>query len=120
MRVTSAVARKKKHNKIHKLTKGYWGARSRWYRIAKEAVARAGRYAYIARRLKKRDFRALWILRINAACRLAGLTYSQFIFRMKKKGIKLNRKILSSLAINDPAAFNSLVEKVKDNAKKEV
>ena len=114
MRVTSSVARKKKHNKIHKLSKGYWGARSKWHKIAKEAVARAHRYAYISRRLKKRDFRALWIVRINAACRLSGLTYSQFISKMKEKGIELNRKILADLAIKDPYAFNSLVEKVKE------
>ena len=120
MKVKLAVARKKKHNKIHKLSKGYWGARSRWYKIAKEAVARAGRYAYIGRKLKKRDFRALWIIRINAACRLSGLTYSQFISQMKKKGIELNRKILADLAIKDPSAFNSLVEKVKEYAKKEI
>jgi large subunit ribosomal protein L20 len=114
MRVALAVARKKKHNKIHKLSKGFWGARSRWYKIAKEAVARAHRYAYISRRLKKRDFRALWIVRVNAACRLSGLTYSQFISKMKEKGIELNRKILAELAIKDPSAFNSLVEKVKE------
>jgi large subunit ribosomal protein L20 len=113
MRITSAVSRRKRHKKIRKLTKGYWGARHRWYKIAKEAVMRAGQYAYIHRRLKKRDFRRLWILRINAAVRAYGLSYSKFISLLKEKGITLNRKLLADIAVRDPEGFAKIVEEAK-------
>jgi len=94
--------------------KGYYGAKSRLYRIATEAVDKAFQYAYKDRKAKKREFRALWNIRINAAARAFGLTYSQFISRLKKANITLNRKALADLAYNDPSAFGQLVEKVKN------
>lgn len=113
MRVKSSVVKRKRHNKVHKLTKGYWGARSRWYRLAKEASVKAGVYAYCHRRLRKREMRRLWILRINNAVRAYNLTYSRFMHMLLKKGIEINRKILADMAIKDKTAFSSLVEKVK-------
>jgi large subunit ribosomal protein L20 len=100
-RVKGALATRKRRNKVLKLAKGYWGGKSRLFRTAKEAVYKSGQYAYIGRRLKKRDFRRLWITRISAAAKL------------KKAGITLNRKMLSELAINDPAGFATLCEKAK-------
>ncbi len=104
---------RRRRKKILKRAKGYYGAKSRLYRVATEAVDRALRYAYRDRRVRKREFRSLWIIRINAACRALGLTYSQFISRLKKANISLNRKMLADMAYNDPSAFNQLVEKVK-------
>ncbi len=109
-RAATNVAHKKKVNKIHKLTKGYWGARSRWYKLAKEAVTRAGVYAYRDRKVRKREFRSLWIIRINAAVEEHGLSYSKFIHGLKKMGSELNRKILADLAVRDNQAFAKLVE----------
>ncbi|MBQ2752190.1 MAG: 50S ribosomal protein L20, partial [Oscillospiraceae bacterium] len=91
----------------------YWGGKSRLFRTAKEAVMKSGRYAYIGRKQRKRDFRKLWITRISAACRMNGMNYSTFMDGLKKAGITLNRKMLSEIAIADPAAFASLVEKAK-------
>ncbi|MEW6102676.1 MAG: 50S ribosomal protein L20 [bacterium] len=113
MRVKSSVTKRKRHNKIHKLTKGYWGARKNWYKLAKEATVKAGTYAYSHRRLRKRQMRRLWILRINIALRLYGLTYSKFINMLLKKGIELNRKILADMAVKDKEGFKQLIERVK-------
>jgi len=96
-----------------KLAKGYWGAKSKQYRAATEQVARSLRYAYTGRKLRKRDFRRLWITRINAAARLNGMSYSTFINGLKKQNIEVNRKMLADLAVNDPAGFAKLVEIAK-------
>ena len=112
-RIKGALATRKRRNKTLKLAKGYWGGKSRLFKNAKEAVWKSGQYAYISRRLKKRDFRKLWIARINAACKMNGTNYSTFINGLKKANIGLNRKMLSEIAINDPAAFTALVEKAK-------
>lgn len=112
-RVKGALATRKRRNKVLKLAKGYWGGKSKLFKTAKEAVWKSGQYAYISRRLKKRDFRRLWITRISAACKLNDMNYSTFINGLKKADIALNRKMLSEIAINDPAAFTSLCEKAK-------
>ena len=112
-RVKRAVTAQKKKRKIMKLAKGYFGAKSKQYRAASEQVRRSLRYAYIGRKLKKRDFRRLWIARINAAARLNGLSYSRLMNGLKVAGIDINRKMLSELAINDPAAFTALAEQAK-------
>ena len=112
-RVKGALATRKRRNKTLKLAKGYWGGKSRLFKTAKEAVWKSGQYAYISRRLKKRDFRRLWITRISAACKLNNMNYSTFINGLKKAGITLNRKMLSEIAINDSAAFTLLCEKAK-------
>ena len=112
-RVKGAMATRKRRNKVLKLAKGYWGGKSRLFKTAKEAVRKSGQYAYICRRLKKRNFRKLWIARINAACKMNGTNYSTFINGLKKANIGLNRKMLSEIAINDPAGFTALVEKAK-------
>lgn len=112
-RIKGALATRKRRNKTLKLAKGYWGGKSRLFKTAKEAVWKSGQYAYISRRLKKRDFRRLWITRISAACKMNGTNYSTFINGLKKADIGLNRKMLSEIAINDPAAFTALVEKAK-------
>lgn len=112
-RVKRAVNAHKKRRKILKLAKGYVGARSKKYRIANETVMRALRFAYIGRKLRKRDFRKLWISRINAAARSNGISYSKLINGLKLSGIEINRKMLSELAINDAAAFSKLVETAK-------
>ncbi len=112
-RVKGALATRKRRNKTLKLAKGYWGGKSRLFKTAKEAVWKSGQYAYISRRLKKRDFRRLWITRISAGCKLNDMNYSTFINGLKKADIALNRKMLSEIAINDPAAFTSLCEKAK-------
>jgi large subunit ribosomal protein L20 len=104
---------RRRRKKILDKAKGYYGAKSRLYRIATEAVDKAMQYAYRDRKNKKREFRALWNIRINAAVRSFGLTYSQFISGLKKANIALNRKVLADMAYNDPSAFNQLVEKVK-------
>ncbi len=112
-RIKRAVNAQKKRRKVMKLAKGYWGAKSKQYRAAKEQVRRSLRYAYIGRRLRKRDFRRLWITRINAAARLNGMSYSTFINGLKKQNVEINRKMLADLAVNDPAGFAKLVEIAK-------
>ena len=112
-RVKGAMATRKRRNKTLKLAKGYWGAKSKHFKMAKEAVMKSGNYAYVGRRLKKRDFRKLWITRISAACKLNGMNYSTFMNGLKKAGITLNSKMLSEIAINDAAGFTALTEKAK-------
>ena len=113
-RIKRAVNAHKKRRKVLKLAKGYWGAKSKQYRTASEQVRRSLRYAYEGRKMRKRDFRRLWITRINAACRLNGMSYSTFINGLKKKNIEVNRKMLADLAVNDAAAFPQLVEIAKE------
>ena len=117
MRIKRAVNAVKKRRKILKLARGYFGGRSKRYRVAREAVMKAQLYAYIGRKNKKRDFRALWIARINAAARMNGLSYSKFMFGLKKAGIELNRKVLAEIAYSDATAFTALAEKAKANLK---
>ena len=112
-RIKRSVNALKKRRKVMKLAKGYWGAKSKQYRAASEQVARSLRYAFKGRKLRKRDFRSLWITRINAAARLNGMSYSTFINGLKKHYITVNRKILAGLAVNDAAAFTKLVEIAK-------
>ena len=112
-RIKRATMAHKRRKKVLKLAKGYFGSKSRLFRVAKQAVMKSGQYAYIGRRLKKRDFRRLWITRISAGCRANGMNYSTFMNGLKKAGITLNRKMLSEIAINDAAAFTALVEKAK-------
>lgn len=112
-RVKRAVNAQKKRRKYIKLAKGYFGAKSKQYRAASEQVRRSLRYAYIGRKLRKRDFRRLWIVRINAAARLNGLNYSGLINGLKRKGIVINRKMLADLAVNDAQAFAQLAEQAK-------
>ena len=112
-RIKRAVNAQKKRRKVMKLAKGYWGAKSKQYRAASEQVARSLRYAYVGRKLRKRDFRSLWITRINAAARLNGMSYSTFISGLKKQNIEVNRKMLADLAVNDSVAFAKLVEIAK-------
>ena len=112
-RVKRGVTAKARHKKIMKLAKGYYGARSRVYRVAKQAVIKAGQYAYRDRRQKKRQFRSLWITRINAAARECGLSYSRFIDGLNKAGIELDRKVLADMAVHDKQGFAAIVEQVK-------
>ena len=112
-RVKGAMMTRKRRNKILKLAKGYWGAKSKHFKMANEQVMKSLTYAYTGRRLKKRDFRQLWIARINAACKMNGMNYSTFMNGLKKAGITLNRKMLSEIAIADEAAFKALVEQAK-------
>ena len=112
-RIKGAMMTRKRRNKVLKLAKGYWGGKSKLFKTAKEAVMKSGQYAYIGRKQKKRDFRQLWIARISAGCKMNGINYSRFMYGLKKAGITLNRKMLSELAIHDPAAFTALVEKAK-------
>ncbi|GAA4503137.1 50S ribosomal protein L20 [Pseudaeromonas paramecii] len=112
-RVKRGVTARARHKKVMKAAKGYYGARSRVYRVAKQAVTKAGQYAYRDRRQKKRQFRQLWIARINAASRQNGLSYSRFIDGLKKASIEIDRKILSDIAVHDKATFTALVEKAK-------
>ena len=112
-RVKRAVTALKKRRKIMRLAKGYFGAKSKQYRAASEQVRRSLSYAYIGRKLKKRDFRRLWITRINAGARANGLSYSKFINGLKAAGVTVDRKILADLAVNDAAAFAQLAEKAK-------
>ena len=116
-RIKRAVNAQKKKRKIMKIAKGYFGAKSKQYRAASEQVRRSLRYAYIGRKLKKRDFRRLWIARINAAARINGLSYSKMINGLKVAGIDINRKVLAELAISDAAAFAALAEKAKEALK---
>jgi len=112
-RVKGAMTTRRRHNKILKLAKGYWGAKSKLFRVANQAVMKSLKYAYISRRLKKRDFRSLWITRISAAAKLNGINYSRLMYGLKKADIQLNRKVLAELAIVDPAAFSAVVAKAK-------
>ena len=113
-RVKGAMATRKRRNKVLKLAKGYWGGKSKLFKTAKEAVMKSGQYAYIGRRLKKRDFRKLWITRISAACKMNGMNYSTFMHGLKVKGIEINRKMLSEMAINDAVAFTALCDLAKN------
>ena len=113
MRIKRAVNKNKGKRAILKATKGYRGSRSKLVRVANQAMMKSLTYAYIGRRLRKRDMRALWIARINAACRINNISYSKFIGGLKKANIDLNRKVLAEMAVNDKAAFASLVEKVR-------
>lgn len=115
MRIKNSVNAKKKRRAVLKQAKGYWGARSKLYRVAKQSVMKSGQYAYVGRKLRKRNFRTLWIARINAGCRKYGITYNKFISGLKKANINLNRKVLAELAVNDEVAFEQLVKKVKEN-----
>ena len=112
-RVKGAMMTRKRRNKVMKMAKGYWGSRSKHFRVANEAVMKSLVYAYTGRKLKKRDFRRLWISRISAACKMNGINYSRFMNGLKKAGIELNRKALSEMAIADTAAFAALVEAAK-------
>mgnify|MGYP002771712173 FL=1 len=109
-RVKGALATRKRRKKTLKLAKGYFGAKSKLFKTAKEAVMKSGNYAYIGRRQKKRDFRRLWITRISAACKLNGINYSSFMNGLNKAGININRKMLADLAVNDAAGFTALVK----------
>ena len=113
MRIKRGVNAVKKRRKILKLAKGYWGNKSKNYRIAREAVMKSLNYAYVGRRLKKRDMRSLWIARINAGARMNGLSYSRLMHGLKVAGIDLNRKVLADLAVMDAKAFSELCEKAK-------
>jgi large subunit ribosomal protein L20 len=112
-RVKGAMMTRKRRNKVLGLAKGYWGNKSRHFKMAKEQVMKSGRYAYVGRKQKKRDFRKLWITRISAQAKVNGMNYSTFMHGLKKAGIDLNRKMLSEIAISDPAAFAALAEKAK-------
>ena len=112
-RIKGAVTTRRRHKKVLKLAKGYFGAKSKLYRTANQAVMKSLSYAYIGRKQKKRDFRKIWITRISAACKLNGINYSKFMNGLKKADINMNRKMLSEIAIADPAAFTALVEQAK-------
>ncbi len=112
-RVKGAMMTRKRRKKVLKLAKGYWGSKSRHFKMAKQAVMKSGNYAYIGRKQRKRDFRRLWITRISAGCHMNGVNYSTFMNGLKKAGVTLNRKMLSEIAIADPAGFTALVEKAK-------
>ena len=112
-RIKGGLNAKKRHNRVLKLAKGYYGARSKQYRIAKQSVMRALASSFAGRKQKKRDFRKLWIVRINATARMSGLSYSRFMFGLKLAGIEMNRKILADLAVNDAEGFASLAELAK-------
>ena len=112
-RIKGAMMTRKRRKKVLKLAKGYFGAKSKLFKTAKEAVMKSGQYAYIGRRQRKRDFRRLWIARINAAAKINGMNYSTFMNGLKKAGITMNRKMLAELAVSDAAAFTALVETAK-------
>lgn len=112
-RVKGAVTTRAKHKKVLKRAKGYFGAKSIRFRMAKQAVMKSGNYAYVGRKQKKRNFRQLWIARINAAARLNNISYSKFMSGLKKANININRKMLADMAVNDEKAFTALVEKIK-------
>ena len=112
-RVKGAMMTRKRRNKILKMAKGYWGSKSKHFKMANQAVMKSGVYAYTGRKLKKRDFRQLWITRINAACKMNGMNYSTFMNGLKKAGIVINRKMLAELAVSDKAAFTQLTETAK-------
>ena len=112
-RVKGAMMTRKRRNKIMKLAKGYWGSKSKHFRVANQAVMKSLSYAYTGRRLKKRDFRSLWITRISAGCKMNGMNYSTFMNGLKKSGVEINRKMLAELAVNDKAAFTALTDMAK-------
>ena len=112
-RVTGALMTRKRRNATLKLAKGYWGSKSKHFRVANQAVMKSLSYAYTGRKLKKRDFRSLWITRISAACKMNGMNYSTFMHGLKVAGIEINRKMLSEMAISNPAAFTQLIEIAK-------
>ncbi|MBO5359881.1 MAG: 50S ribosomal protein L20 [Clostridia bacterium] len=112
-RIKGATMTRKRRNKVLKMAKGYYGSKAKLFKTAKQAVMKSGQYAYIGRKLKKRDFRRLWITRISAAAKMNGMNYSTLINGLKKAGINLNRKMLSEIAISDPAAFTAICEKAK-------
>ena len=112
-RIKGAMMTRKRRKKVLKLAKGYFGGKSKLFKTAKEAVMKSGQYAYVGRRQRKRDFRRLWIARINAAAKINGMNYSTFMNGLKKAGITMNRKMLAELAVSDAAAFTALVEKAK-------
>ena len=112
-RIKGAMMTRKRRNKVLKAAKGYWGAKSKHFKMAKQAVLKSGNYAFAGRKMKKRDFRSLWITRISAAAKANGMNYSSFMHGLKKAGIDLNRKMLSELAVYDKEAFAALVEKAK-------
>ena len=109
-RVKGAMMARKRRNKTLKLAKGYWGAKSKHFKMAKQALMKSGAYAYAGRRMKKRDFRQLWITRISAACKANGMNYSTFMHGLKLAEVQIDRKMLAELAVNDKAAFTQLVE----------
>ena len=117
MRIKRGVNAVKKRRKILKLSKGYFGAKSKLYRVARQAVMKSLSYAYVGRKAKKRDFRKLWIARINAACRLNGMSYSSFMHGLNLAGLDLNRKVLADIAVNDAAGFTALTETAKAQLK---
>ncbi len=112
-RVKGAVTTRRRRNRVLKLAKGYWGAKSKHFKMAKQAVMKSGNYAFAGRKMKKRDFRSLWITRISAQAKVNGMNYSQFMHGLKLAGINLNRKMLAELAVSDKHAFAALVEKAK-------
>ena len=112
-RVKGAMMTRKRRKKILRLAKGYWGAKSKHFKMANEQVMKSGRYAYIGRKLRKRDFRKLWITRISAAAKMCGMNYSTFMHGLKLAGIDMNRKVLSEIAVSDMTAFRSLADKAK-------
>ncbi|MBO5051158.1 MAG: 50S ribosomal protein L20 [Clostridia bacterium] len=112
-RVKGAMMTRKRRNSVLKAAKGYWGAKSKHFKMAKQAVMKSGNYAFAGRRMKKRDFRALWITRISAQAKVCGMNYSTLMHGLKKAGINLNRKMLSEIAISDKEAFAALAEKAK-------
>lgn len=112
-RVKGALSTRKRRNKTLKLAKGYWGSKSKHFKMAKQAVLKSGNYAFVGRKLKKRDFRSLWITRISAQAKVCGINYSRLMYGLKKSGITLNRKMLSEIAVNDKEAFAKLVETAK-------
>ena len=112
-RVKGAMMTRKRRNKVLKLAKGYWGAKSKHYKMANEQVMKSLQYAYVGRRLKKRDFRQLWIARISAGCKMNGMNYSTFMHGLKLANVEINRKMLAELAVNDKAAFTQLTEMAK-------
>ena len=112
-RIKGAIMTRKRRNKVLKLAKGYYGSKHSLFKTAKQAVMKSGNYAYIGRKQRKRDFRKLWITRISAGCKQNGMNYSSFMNGLKKADINLNRKMLSEIAISDPAAFTALTEKAK-------
>ena len=116
-RVKGALMTRKRRNKVLKAAKGYWGAKSKHFKMAKQAVMKSGNYAYIGRKQKKRDFRALWITRISAQAKVNGINYSQLMHGLKLAGINLNRKMLAEIAVSDKEAFAAIVEKAKEALK---
>ena len=112
-RIKGAMMTRKRRKKILGLAKGYWGSKSKHFKMANQAVMKSGNYAYVGRKQRKRDFRSLWITRISAACKLNGMNYSTFMHGLKLAGIEMNRKMLSELAIHEPNAFTALAEKAK-------